>query len=410
MLGKGNEQWTRYDLKTAAAAADPYPIFARMLAEAPVHWSKSMGGWVLARYDDVSRLLRDPRLSASRLEPLAQMLPENTRLRMAPVLSVASRWTLLLDPPEHIRIRSATQKGFSPKVLQAVRPRVEARANSLLDAVLRKGELELVADFALPLPAMVIADLLGAEPEDYQRFSTWSKSMARAFAVSEFSDAFVDELNWSFLEMGDYLRGIIEDRRRARRPDLISHVLDVQLQGAPISDEEIRAECMLLLVAGHETTVNLIATSTRLLLQHPEQAQQLRDEPSLMPDAIEEFLRYDGTVKWLTRMAREDLEIGGARIDAGDLVVLLPGAANRDPSQFPDPDRFDIRRTPGRHIGFGLGPHFCEGAPLARIEMEIAMTTLLRRLPGLRFAVPDDTLAWDEISHLRSLKALPLAF
>lgn len=410
MLGKGNEEWTRYDLKTPAAMADPYPIYARMLAEAPVHWSKSMGGWVVARYDDVSRYLRDPRLSASRLEPLAQLLPEDTRRRMAPVLDTASRWTLLLDPPEHTRLRSVTQKGFSPKVLQAVRPRVELLANSLLDAVQSKGEMELIADFALPLPAMVIADLLGAEPEDYPRFSGWSKSMARAFAVSEFSDGFIDELNRSFLEMGDYLRRRIEDRRRARGHDLISHLLDVQQQGAPISDEEIQAECMLLLMAGHETTVNLIGTSTRLLLQHPEQAQKLRDDPSLMPSAIDEFLRYDGTVKWLTRMAREDMEIGGARIDAGDLVVPLVGAANRDPAQFPDPDRFDITRTQSRHIAFGIGPHFCEGAPLARIEMEIAMNTLLRRMPRLRFAVPADTLAWDEVSHMRCLKALPLAF
>jgi cytochrome P450 len=369
-----------------------------------------MGGWVLARYDDVSRYLRDPQLSASRLEPLAQLLPEDTRRRMAPVLDTASRWTLLLDPPEHTRLRSVTQKGFSPKVLQAVRPRVELLANSLLDAVQSKGEMELIADFALPLPATVIADLLGAEPEDYPRFSAWSKWMARAFSVSEFSDELIDELNKSFLEMGDYLRRLIEDRRQARRHDLISHLLDVQQQGAPISDEEIQAECMLLLVAGHETTVNLIATSTRVLLQHPEQAQQLRDEPSLMPNAIEEFLRYDGTAKWLTRMAREDMEIGGARIDAGDLVVLLVGAANRDPSQFSDPDRFDITRTGGRHIAFGIGPHFCEGAPLARIEMEIAMNTLLRRMPRLRFAVPADTLAWDEVSHMRCLKALPLAF
>jgi pimeloyl-[acyl-carrier protein] synthase len=255
----------------------------------------------------------------------------------------------------------------------------------------------------------VIADLLGAAPEDYPRFSAWSKSIARLFAVTEFSDEFIDELSQSFLEMNNYLRGLIEDRRRVRRHDLISHLLDVQQQGAPLSDEEMQAECILLLVAGHETTVNLIGTSTRALLLHPEQAQKLRDNPSLMANAIEEFLRYDG-VKWLTRMAREDIEIGGVRIDAGDLVVLVVGAANRDPSQFSDPDRLDISRAQGRHLTFGNGPHFCEGAPLARIEMEIAMNTLLRRIPQLRCAVPIDTLAWDEVSHLRYLKALPVAF
>jgi cytochrome P450 len=409
MLGKGNEEWTRYDLKTPSAMVDPSPIYARMLAEAPVHWSKSMGGWVLARYDDVSSFLRDPRLSASRFEPLAQLLPADKLRRMAPILGAASRWTVLLDPPEHTRLRGLTQKGFSPKVLQPVRARVDLLTNSLLDAVQGRGEMELIADFALPLPAMVIADLLGAAPGDYPRFSAWSKSIARLFAVAEFSDEFIDELSQSFLEMNNYLRGLIEDRRRVRRHDLISHLLDVQQQGAPLSDEEMQAECILLLVAGHETTVNLIGTSTRALLLHPEQAQKLRDDPSLMANAIEEFLRYDG-VKWLTRMAREDIEIGGARIDAGDLVVLVVGAANRDPSQFSDPDRLDISRTQGRHLAFGNGPHFCEGAPLARIEMEIAMNTLLRRIPQLRCAVPIDTLAWDEVSHLRYLKALPVAF
>jgi hypothetical protein len=336
---------------------------------------------------------------------------------MAPILGTASRWTILLDPPEHTRLRGVTQKGFSPKVLQPVRAQVERLTNSLLDAVQGKGqgkgqgkrEMELVAEFALPLPAMVIADLVGAEPEDYPRFSAWSKSIATLFAVSELSDEFIDALGQSFLELNNYLRELIEDRRRVRRHDLISHLLDVQQQGAPLSDEEIQAECILLLVAGHETTVNLIGTATRALLLHPEQAQKLRDEPSLMPNAIEEFLRYDG-VKWLTRMAREDIEIGGARIDAGDLVVLVLGAANRDPSEFPDPDRLDITRTQGRHVGFGYGAHFCEGAPLARIEMEIAMNTLLRRMPELRCAVPIDTLAWDEVSHIRSLKTLPVVF
>jgi cytochrome P450 len=410
MLGKGNEEWARYDLKTPAAMADPFPVYARMLAEAPVHWSKSMGGWVLARYDDVSSSLRDPRLSANRLEPVARLLSADKLRRMAPILGTVSRWTLLLDPPEHNRLRGMTQKGFSPKVLQAMHPRIELLANSLLDAVEGKGEIELIADFALPLPAMVIADLLGAEPEDYPRFSAWSKSIARLFSVRELPDGFIDELNQAFLEMSNYLRDLIVDRRRTRRHDLISHLLDVQQQGASLGDEEMQAECILLLVAGHETTVNLIGTSTRALLLHPEQAQKLREDPSLMPNAIEEFVRYDGTIKWVTRMAREDIEIGGARIDAGDLVVLVVGAANRDPSQFPDPDRLDITRTQGRHIGFGNGPHFCEGAPLARIEMEIAMNTLLRRMPQLRFAVPTDTLGWNEVGHLRCLKTLPVAF
>ena len=410
MLGKGNDAWTQYDLKTSAAMADPYPVYARILSEAPVHWNKGMGGWVIARYDDVTSCLRDPRLSANRLAPLANLLSEQQLRRMAPILATTSRWTVNLDPPEHTRIRGLTQKGFAPRVLSAMRLRIEDLTNALLDNLQGKKTIDLVADFALPLPAMVIAELLGAKAEDFARFSSWSDDIARLFSVGEFTDALIDQSNRPFIEMGNYLRGIIEDRRRSRRHDLISHLLDVQQQGAPLSDEEMEAECIFLLVAGHETTVNLIGTSTLALLQAPVQAEKLRDDPALMANAIEEFIRYDGPVKWSARMASEDLEIRGGRIDAGDLVVLLKGAANRDPAQFPDPDRLDITRTGGRHVGFGYGIHFCEGAPLARMEMEIAMTTLLRRMPKLRLDAPIDALAWNENTHLRSLKALPVAF
>jgi cytochrome P450 len=381
-----------------------------MLAEAPVHWNQAMGGWVIARYDDVTSFLRDPRLSANRFAPLASLLPEDKRRRMAPILATASRWTITLDPPEHTRLRGLTQKGFSPRVLTAMRPRIQQLTDSLLDAVQSKRRMDLIADLALPLPATVIADLLGAEAEDFPRFASWSSAIARLFSVSEFTDDYIDELNRPFIEMGNYLRDIIEDRRRARRHDLISHLLDVQQQGAPLSNEELEAECILLLVAGHESTGNLIGTSTLTLLQDPMQAQKLRDDPLLMPNAIDELMRYDGTVKWLTRMALEDIEIREARIEAGDLVVLLVGAANRDPARFPDPDRFDITRTEGRQIGFGFGTHFCEGAQLARMEMEIAMNTLLRRMPELRLAVPVDALAWDDNSHMRCLKSLPVVF
>lgn len=410
MLGKGNDAWTKYDLKTPEATVDPYPVYARMLSEAPVHWNKGMGGWVIARYDDVTSCLRDPRLSANRFAPLAKLLPEATRLRMAPILETASRWTPLLDPPEHTRLRGLTQKGFSPRVLSAMRPRIQQLTDSLLDAVQSRQQMDLVAEFALPLPAMVIADLLGAEAEDFPRFTAWSDTIVKLFSVSEFTDELIDVLNLPFLEMGSYLRGIIEDRRRVRRHDLISHLLDVQEQGAKLSDQEMEAECILLLMAGHETTVNLIGTSTLALLHSPVQAQKLRDDPSLMPNAIEEFLRYDGTVKWVTRMALEDIEIREARIEAGDLVVLLVGAANRDPAQFHDPDRLDITRSEGRQLGFGHGIHVCEGAQLARMEMEITMNTLLRRIPGLRLAVPAEALDWHSGSHLRSLKALPVTF
>ena len=329
---------------------------------------------------------------------------------MAPILTTASRWTAILDPPEHTRLRSLTQKGFSPRVLSTMRPRIQELTDSLLDRVQRQSQCDLIRNFALPLPATVIADLLGARAEDFPRFQAWSDAIVKLFAVSEFTSELIDELARPFIEMGDYLHDLIEQRRRARRHDLISHLLDVQQQGAPLSDADIQAECILLLVAGHETTMNLIGTSTLALLQAPACAQQLRDDPSLVPGAVEEFLRYDGPIKWMARMALEDIELRGERIKAGDLVVLVVGAANHDPSQFHDPDRLDITRSEARHVGFGHGIHFCEGAQLARIEMEIVITTLLRRMPGLRLAVPVDALEWASGSHLRCLKALPVSF
>jgi hypothetical protein len=291
-----------------------------------------------------------------------------------------------------------------------MRPRIQEFTDSLLDSVQGKVQFDLVGDFAAPLPATVLADLLGARAEDFPRFRSWSDSIAKLFAVGEFTDELIDELRHTFLAIGDYIHGLIEDRRRARRHDLISHLLDVQEQGAPLSDEDMQAECILLLAGGHETTASLIQTSMLALLQAPQQAQRLRDDPSLMPNAIDELMRYDGAVKWLTRMAREDIEIREAKIEAGDLVVLLMGAANRDPGQFSDPGRLDITRNEGRHVGFGYGIHFCEGAQLGRMEVEIALNTLLRRMPALRLAVPVETLAWDSGPPLRALKAMPVAF
>lgn len=410
MLAKGNDAWTQYDLRSPEATINPYPTYAKILSEAPVHWNKGMGGWVIARYDDVTSLFRDPRLSANRFAPLAKLLPEDKLRHMAPILATASRWTIILDPPEHTRLRGLTQKGFSPRVLGAMRPRIQEFTDSLLDSVQGKAQFDLVGDFAAPLPATVIADLLGAKAEDFPRFRSWSDSIAKLFAAGELTDELIDELRHAFLAIGDYIHGLIEDRRRDRRHDLISHLLDVQEQGAPLSDEEMQAECILLLAGGHETTASLIQTSMLALMQAPLQAQRLRDDPSLMPNAIDEFMRYDGAVKWLARMAREDIEIREAKIEAGDLVVLLMGAANRDPGQFRDPGRLDITRNEGRHVGFGYGVHFCEGAQLGRMEVEIALNTLLRRMPELRLAVPVETLAWDSGPPLRALKAMPVAF
>lgn len=410
MMGKNSKASTHFNLKGAAVSDDPYPTLRRILEEAPVHWNASMRGWVLARYADVASALCDPRMSANRLTPYLKLLPEETQRRLLPTTTVASRWAILHDPPEHTRLRESTQKSFSPRMLEAMRPRVQTIADELLDALGSQGRMDLVADFAFPLPAMVIAELLGAPHEDRGLFTAWSPAIARLFSVSSFSDEFIDDVNRATTAAADYLHDLLGQRRRAPRHDLMSHLVAVKEQGAALSDDEIVAECVILLVAGHESTVNLISNGMLVLLQHPDQMQKLLEDPSLMPNAVEEILRYDGPSRWITRMALEDMVIGGERIEAGDPVVLLVSAANRDPAQFPYPDRFDIARANIRHLGFSAGIHYCEGAALGRLGAEIALATLIHRMPGLRLAVPANALSFREDFHVRALKSLPVAF
>jgi cytochrome P450 PksS len=311
-----------------------------------------------------------------------------------------------LDEPDHARLRALVHRAFAPHLVERLRDRVQALADRLLGEAAGAGRLDLVAGYALPIPATVIADLLGVPPADQHRFHRWTQRMVSASTPGDFLLALP-----SLYRLARYVRTLIAARRAAPRDDLLTALVRAEEAGDRLSPDELLGMAVLLLVAGHETTVNLIAGGALALLQHPDQLERLRRDPSLLPAAVEELLRFTSPVELATeRYAREPVEVAGATIPAGDLVLAVLGSANRDPRHFDRPDELDLARAPNRHLAFGQGAHYCLGAPLARLEGQIAFATLLRRLPHLRLAVPPGDLRWRRGLFLRGLQALPVTW
>jgi cytochrome P450 len=384
--------------------ADPYPAYHRLRAADPVHLSP-LGLWLLSRYDDCVMVLRDQRFRREGfervLEPIYGSLAEEDRL---------PRSMLFRDPPDHTRLRSLVNRAFTPRVVESMRPRIEQIVDRLLDRVQGSGGMEVIADLAYPLPVTVISEMLGVPEADRDAIRQWSADVARSLDAIGLPAApdLVTRGRAGRRALGEYFRSLIPERRRRPRSDLLSRLIAVGEHGDKLSEGELLATCVLLYIAGHETTVNLIGNGLLALLRHPAELSRLRGDPGLIPSAVEELLRYDGPVQRTARIAGADLEIDGRRIAKGSMVVILLGAANRDPAQFPDPDRLDVARTDNRHIAFGFGIHFCLGAPLARLEAQIAFATLLRRAP--RLALATATSQWRDSQVLRGLTALPVTF
>ena len=384
--------------------ADPYPFYRRLREEDPVHQSP-LGFWVLTRYEDCVMALRDPRFGR---EAFAQLLTavygDGTETGSLP------RSMLFRDPPDHTRLRALVSKAFTPRVIDQMREHIQEIVDHLLDRVQASGEMDVIGDLAYPLPVRVICEMLGVPLGDHEAIREWSADIARSLdAIGLPSDAsIVERGRVARRAIGDYFRALVPRRRGNPQNDLLTGLIAAEEQGDKLSEGEVIAMCVLLFIAGHETTVNLIGNGLLALLRHPDQLALLRQDLALVPGAVEELLRYDSPVQRTARMTTEEVEIGGRRIAKGAMVVTAIGAANRDPAQFTDPDRLDVTRRDVRHVSFGYGIHFCLGAPLARVEGQIALGTLLRRAP--RLALAETEPEWRESSVLRGLKRLRVTF
>jgi cytochrome P450 len=382
--------------------ADPYPVYHRLRAEDPVH-RHPFGFFVLTRYDDVAAFLRDARFGKSGYQALIESRfgagPDGPRLALS---------MLFRDPPDHTRLRALVSKAFTPRVVETLRGHIQGIVDRLLERVADAPRMDVIEDLAYPLPVTVISELLGVPVGDGDTVKGWSRDVARAL------DAIALPVGPDVIERGrramdamtGYFRELIAERRRRPGPDLLSGLVEAEEAGDRLTEQELLATCVLLYVAGHETTVNLIGNGLLALLRHPEERRRLQDDPGLLSGAIEELLRYDGPVQRTGRMAACDTEIAGVPIPAGSLVLGLLGAANRDPLRFTEPDRLDLGRAEPRHLAFGSGIHYCLGAPLARLEGQVAIGTVLRRFPALTLAVECPT--WRPSSTLRGLEALPV--
>ena len=357
---------------------DPYPAYDRLRVEDPVHRSMALQAWVLTGYDDCATVLRDQQtFSSESVHATGPLAEELTRQRLESPLGHVPT-VLNADPPVHTRLRSIVSRAFTPRVVEGLRPRVQDLAESLL-AELPDGEpFDVMSGLAQPLPVIVIAELLGVPSSDHALFKRWSNAIAAATAIFNTPELLAGARG-AAQELIDYLGPFVEERRQHPRDDLISTLVRAEQSGEALSSEEVLAFCMLLLVAGNETTTNLIGNGTLALLRAGESWALLRGQPELLPGAVEEMMRLDSPVQGLIRFARAEAAVGGATIAQGDMVMVMVGAANHDPAHFPRPRRLDVGRDPTRHLAFGLGVHSCIGAPLARMEAEVAFAALLRR-------------------------------
>ena len=387
--------------------ADPFPAYAQMRDADPAHWSPVLKAWVLTRYDDVRRVCLDTAgMSSDRLRPFFATQPSAEAQRIADLMRYLTRWMVFRDPPEHTRLRRLAAKVFNVRSINALRPDIESIAGYLLEALQGRRELDLIADFAGPLPALVIMQMLGVPRTELPRLKRLSDEMALFIGSARDSPDKYGRAEAATTEMAALFRELIALRRRAPQPDLLTDLVRVEDGSDRLTEDELVATCLLLLFAGHETTTHHIGNGLRALLRFPGELRKLRDDPGLAAAAVEELLRYDGPIGAQVRIVQAPQTLHGKPLQAGDRVFLMMNAANRDPRAFPEPDRLDLRRSGVPHLTFGFGAHICLGFPLARLEGQIAFPALLRRWRRMEVAAPQ--LEWLDSMVLRGTKSLPL--
>jgi cytochrome P450 len=364
---------------------DPYPVYRRLRTEAPVYWCAPWECWVLTRYADIQAALREDGRGlsvAGRIQASLRRLPEAAQAQLEPLAAHYAVGLLHADAPDHSRLRALVNKAFNPRLIDAMQPAIQTTVDELLDRLPEAGEVDLIRDFAFPLPATVVALMLGLPVEDHLRVKVWIDQLNAFLGDNRASVEVAEHAQAGLLALREYVRGLAAERSARPREDLISHLV----RAGDISDAELLSTCVTFIVGGHVTTTALIGNGLLALFEHPAALEQLRAEPAMLPSAVEEFLRFESPNQRIMRLAKTDVELGGTQIQRGQAIMLLLGAANRDAAQFPEPDWLDLRRAPNRHLAFAAGAHFCLGAPLARLEAQIALRSLLERFPRLRSA------------------------
>src|SRR5258708_18580800 len=394
-----------YHLLDPEVLANPYPLYHQLRSEDPVHWDPFLHAWVATRYADVIYVFQ--RFSANRT-PAPEQLTALGLSALTPLAQVMVLQMLFLDPPARTRVRSLASKAFTPRRVEVLRSHIQDITNSLLNAVQSKGRMDVIRDLAYPLPAIVTAELLGVPTSDWKQLTTWSGDFAQVLGNFQHNPDHASRVLRSLEEMLSYFRAAVRDHRDHPRDGLISALLNAEIDGDRLTEEEVVANVIVTMVGGQETTTNLIGNGILTLLRKPDQLELLRTELSLVPSAVEELLRYESPSQQTARLAPDDVMLGGKVIRKRQAVIAVMGAANRDPERFPDPDRLDLTRQDNRHVAFAWSSHFCFGAPLARIEGQTAFETVLKRMPNLQLA--PGPVTWRENLGLRGLTALHVTY
>jgi pimeloyl-[acyl-carrier protein] synthase len=394
-----------YQLLDPAVLADPYPLYRRLQTEVPVYWDPYLHAWVVTRYADVVTVLHH--FSANRT-PTPEQFAALGLAELAPLSQMMVKQMLFMDAPDHTRLRGLASMAFTPARVEVLRSHIQEIMNSLIEPLISTGRMDVISDIAAPLPAIVTAEMLGVPISDSDQLKAWSADFAEVLGNFQHNPDRASRTLKCVEEMTAYFRAAMQRLRDEPREGLIYSLMTAEISGDRLTEEEIIANSIVTMVGGQETTTNLIGNGVLALLRHRDQLERLRADLSLIPSAVEELLRYESPSQHTARIAPQDTELGGKQIRKGQAVIAVMGAGNRDPERFPDPDRLDIGRTDNRHLAFGWAAHFCFGAPLARIEGQIALEAIVRRLPDL--ALEPGPLVWRDNLGLRGLISLPVTF
>jgi cytochrome P450 len=386
---------------------DPYPTYARLLEDGPLHYvdvGSKWAVWSLFGHTECSSIAKDPRCSAKRAQQLLLPLPLSRQAEFNELARMFSLWLIFMDPPEHSRLRKLLNKGFSPAAIEALRPQIEDLVDRMLRPLKPSMEVDLLSEFAYPMPVSVISEMMGVPEALHGKFGDWSRAIALFRGSPNRTVEHARAAQDAMLQLTDYFRKTVAERKRNKGNDLISLLIDIEEEGEVLTEEEVYAQCIALLFAGHETTRNLIGNGMYTLLKKPEQTAEMRDNPEMIRSAVEELLRYESPVQFTARVLKEDIEICGQQIPKKWTVLCMLGAANRDPKRFKDPDQLDLKRLNNQHLAFSAGPHACIGSQLARLEGQIAILNLVQRFPDMKLT--GSKPEWASTFGLRGLKSL----